>query len=156
MLKEPFPSQFSSTSTSLTCHQNSLKEGGPQRPHGNRSWARTWIKFGQPLFLYGFVILKLYDSQRHLVAVSKYAHVQTCECLVSCRQNVCFRYTVQTETYSAVTSRNTYIYTTTSCGWWGWSRCDTTRSVNIFQKKNILLKLISFCLRQKGYIKWWL
>lgn len=98
-------------------------------------------------------LLKLYDSQRHLVAVSKYAHVQTCECLVSCRQNVCFRYTVQTETYSAVTSRNTYIYTTTSCGWWGWSRCDTTRSVNIFQKKNILLKLMSFCLRQKGYIK---
>ena len=148
MLKEPFPSQFSSTSTSLTCHQNSLKEGGPKRPHGNRSWARTWIKFGQPLFLYGFVILKLYDSQRHLMVVSKYAHVQTCECHISCRQNVCFRSTVQVEAYYSVISRKTYIYTTTSCGWFGWSRCDSTRSVNIFD--------ISFCLRPKGYIKWWL
>ena len=72
----------------------------------------------------------------NLQAISKCAHVQTCDCLViSCRRNVCIRYTVQTEAYYTVTSRTTYTHTTTSCGWFGWGRCDTSRSVDTFQKK---------------------
>ncbi|XP_078370477.1 uncharacterized protein LOC144654268 isoform X2 [Oculina patagonica] len=64
-------------------------------------------------------------------------------------RNVCTRQTTQIESYYTVTATTSYTYTTTSCGWWGWSRCGSSRPRTVYRNvqrtRSVSVKVIFCC-----------
>ncbi|KAJ7327685.1 dendrite reproteinration [Desmophyllum pertusum] len=64
-------------------------------------------------------------------------------------RHVCSRYITRTESYYAVTATVSYTYTTTSCGWFGWSRCGSSRPKTVYVKvqrtRQVSVKVINCC-----------
>lgn len=65
-------------------------------------------------------------------------------------QNVCSRQTVQTQTYYAVITTTVYITITRRCGWFGWSRCKSSRPKTAYRSvqrtRSISLTVIHCCI----------